>query len=516
MRPKLLRTLRGSSRSFRTSMALSLATALALTISGTAAAAPPPAPWLPPPPVAAAAPHAVAPHAPQGAILNPAPVVELPPPPDAFYNVPANLGSFHPGAIIRSRPVPAKALQIFPINVDSWQILYRTTGINGEPYAAVTTVMVPRGEYGWHGHKKGPRPLLSFNPATDSTLRVCDASYGLTKGFPIELGNPVGPLTFPTPAAEVVLAAAGLAQGWAVAMPDHGGIDYRFLSPKQPGYAVLDGIRAVENFKPAGLAGAKTPVAMWGYSGGAIASSWAIEVQPSYAPELNIKGAAFGAPERDLEASLRAVSGHLLGGLIPLALSSIEKDSPAFRKALSKFLTPHGRKIVDETRRHCVGQNVLVNLWFDYHKYLNQPLDVVLADPVIRRAIDERGISGLVPKVPAYIYNGVTEEVAPIAGTDRLVKSYCNGGAPVTYTRELLPPEPVPTLLTTHGVVVATGAPGAFHWLKERLSPGAPDLHGCHIKTVPSSLLEPGSLSQLGPVFITSPLAMMFGAPIGS
>lgn len=526
MRSRFSAPQRGHRRSFRTSLTLSLISALALTITGgTAVAAPPSAPPLfaPPnsPPLFAPPPLAKGSDGAAGVKPQPqlfdgaAPIVEPPPPPDAFYDVPANLAGLRPGAIIRTRPVQARAFQTFPINLDSWQILYRTSAADGSPDAAVTTVMVPHGEYGQNGHAKGPRPLLSYNPATDSTLRVCDASYGLTRGFPIEFGNPVGPLTVPAASAEVLLAAAGLAQGWAVAMPDHGGIENRFLSPRQPGYAILDGIRAVESFKPTGL-GPKTPVAMWGYSGGAIASSWAIEVQPQYAPELNIKGAAFGAPERDLDASIHTVSGTPGGGLIPVGLASIEKDSPAFSKEITKWLTPAGRKIVTETRKHCAVQNVLTNLWFDVHHHLTIPLDTFLAKPAIRQEIVARGISGLVPKVPAYIYNGVTEEVAPIAGTDRMVKSYCDGGAPVVYKREVFPPRPIPQLMTTHGVVLATGAPGAFDWLKHRLAPGAPDLHGCDIQTVPSSLLEPGSLAALGPLYITSPLEMLFGAPLGS
>ncbi|WP_228818504.1 lipase family protein [Nocardia transvalensis] len=34
------------------------------------------------------------------------------------------------------------------------------------------------------------------------------------------------------------------------------------------------------------------PVALWGYSGGVIATSWAAELQPCHAPELNAKGLA--------------------------------------------------------------------------------------------------------------------------------------------------------------------------------------------------------------------------------
>lgn len=430
------------------------------------------------------------------------------PPADAFYDRPSDLASFAAGDIIRSRPVPVKAFQLFPIRVQAWQLLYRTADANGAPDAAVTTVMIPEGP-------AKPRPLLSYQGATDSTLRICNPSYGLVNGLPIDFSSPAGPITLPVPAAEIAFAAGGLAEGWAVAMPDHGGIDNRFLTPRQPGFAVLDGIRAAENFGPLGLSGAATPTALWGYSGGAIASSLAVEEQPTYAPELNIKGAAFGAPERDLEASLRSVNGALLGGLIPLALSAIGKDSPEFETELAKYLTPQGKAVIDETRNHCASQNVLSNIWIRYENFLTAPIDVVLANPVLRREIDARGVTDRTPTAPVYVYNGVTEEVAPIVGTDKLVNGYCARGAAVTYRREELPPNPAPQIFTTHGTVVATGGPAAFKWLKERLAPGAPTPSGCDIRTVPSTLLEPGVAAELPP-FVATALSMIIGLPIGS
>ncbi|AUN39542.1 triacylglycerol lipase [Tsukamurella tyrosinosolvens] len=434
------------------------------------------------------------------------PIVEPAPPADAFYDRPADLASLKPGEIVRTRTTSIRSLQVMPLNVDAWQLAYRTTGMNGEPDLSVTTVMVPRG--------KKPTKLLSYQAAADSTLRICQSSYATTKGGPIDLAAKEGPLTFGMPGAELLFAGLGVQEGWAVAMPDHGGGEDRFLTPRQPGWAVLDGIRAVENFSRLGM-NAKTPVTLWGYSGGAIASSWTIEEHPTYAPELNIRGAAFGAPERDLAASLKAVNTSLLAGLIPLALSALGKDSEEFRVALDKVLTPEGRARVNETRRHCMPQNVVANLWFDYNRLLTKPVDEVLRIPIIAKTIRERGVSGRVPTVPAYVYNGITEEVAPITGTDKLVNSYCQGGASVTYRREEFPPNPVKQLMTTHGTVVVTGAGGAFDWLKQRMNSTGPAQSGCDIRTVFSSGLEPAAIGTFGQA-IGTVLASLVGAPIGA
>lgn len=47
-------------------------------------------------------------------------------------------------------------------------------------------------------------------------------------------------------------------------------------SPYEPGYRVLDGIRAALNSERVGLSPA-TPIGLWGYSGGGLASAWAAE-----------------------------------------------------------------------------------------------------------------------------------------------------------------------------------------------------------------------------------------------
>lgn len=430
------------------------------------------------------------------------------PPADTFYSPPAGWESTRPGEILKSRPVAVKALQMFPINVTGWQLLYRTTGRNGEPDAAVTTVMVPRGP-------TKPRPLLSYQAATDSTLRVCNPSYSLIRGFWLDPSLQPGPLTFALPSAEIALAAAGLEQGWAVAMPDHGGINNQFFTPRQPGFATLDGIRAAQKFRPLGLDGVRTPVGLWGYSGGAIASSWAAEEHPTYAPELRITGLAMGAPERDPIASLKAVNGTPLAGLIPLVLGAVLKDEPHLAPVLRRYITPAGMALIQRTRNHCVGQNAMVNLWFNYKPYLTAPLDVVLNDPRLKPAFDSRGISGKHPTAPVYIYNGVTEEVGPISGADKLARSYCRGTTPITYRREELPPRPIPLVMSTHSVIAATGAPGAFAWLKTRMNTPTATPAGCDTKTVPNTLLTPEALSVLGPSFIGNALLAAIGYPIG-
>ncbi|AYF79039.1 hypothetical protein D7D52_14690 [Nocardia yunnanensis] len=162
---------------------------------------------------------------------------------DPFYTAPAGYESTEPGTILRSRPVQVAALNLFPTHIRAWQLLYRTTDSHGDPYTAASTVMLPDGPV-------HPRPLLSYQTAVDAVTGMCRPSVALQQGTPIDFTNPDGPITAGNASAEILLAAVGLDHGWAVSIPDQGGVNDHFLTPREPGYIALDGIRAAEHFDP--------------------------------------------------------------------------------------------------------------------------------------------------------------------------------------------------------------------------------------------------------------------------
>lgn len=70
-------------------------------------------------------------------------VVPLPPNEDPFYNPPAGFASEAPGTILRTRKVMTSLLGLVPELVESYQLLYRTTSINGSAIATATTIFRP-------------------------------------------------------------------------------------------------------------------------------------------------------------------------------------------------------------------------------------------------------------------------------------------------------------------------------------------------------------------------------------
>jgi hypothetical protein len=61
-------------------------------------------------------------------------------------------------------------------------------------------------------------------------------------------------------------------------------------------------------------------VQTWGYSGGALASEWAMELQSSYAPELKFVGAATGGVAPNVQNVYGTINHGPFAGIAAAAL----------------------------------------------------------------------------------------------------------------------------------------------------------------------------------------------------
>jgi hypothetical protein len=416
------------------------------------------------------------------------PAALTPPQDDPFYQPPAGFAAAAPGTILRSRPVSLALFATVPVKLAAWQLLYRTTDYAGRPEATVTTVLLPAG-----GKARG---LVSYQVAEDASAPQCAPSYELRPGgAPGEVINQ----------AESLLIDAAAAEGFAVSVPDYEGPDGDFGAPRQPGYAVLDGLRAAEQFGPLGLDGAGTPVGIWGYSGGSLASGWAAQVQPAYAPDLDVRGVAVGGFVTDVGAALLKINGGFGAGLIASALPGVLRTSPALKAAFDSYATPAGQAALAQGGSQCEIRNVTQFAFANLSKYLTIPLARFLALPAVQTALAGLNLGGSSPTAPLFVYHAVNDELIPIAGTDATVKNYCAHGDSVTYTRDLA---------SEHAILAVTGAPAALHWLTQRLTGGAVP-QGCHTSTVLSMLLTAPGLAGL-PGFLLGNITALLGRPIGT
>jgi len=100
-----------------------------------------------------------------------------------------------------------------------------------------------------------------------------------------------------------------LTQRFIVSIPDYQRKQVIFSFNLRTGSANPDSIRAVLSlYQITGISGSAVTVTMWGYSGGAIATEWAAELQPSYALELNIEAATIGCTDVNLNNTVKTVN----------------------------------------------------------------------------------------------------------------------------------------------------------------------------------------------------------------
>lgn len=342
---------------------------------------------------------------------------------DPFYKPPAGFESTKPGTILRQRKVNVAFLGLIPDPVESYQLLYRTTAINGSAIATVTTVFKPT-------NAKKDR-FVSFHTAYDSSAPICNPSYNYL------LGAAQADLIS---SAEQLLLQAYLLLGYIVASPDYEGPDVAFAPGHLEGMGVLDGMRAVSSFSTLGLTSDPMIVGT-GYSGGAIATGWAASLHPSYASELDIKGWAQGGTPANLTGTLVFIDNTLFSGFIPPAVAGLSMPSAygaRITPVLNKIITPEGRAAIQKSTTTCaVGD--LIN--FPEKSLLSTEFQSLgsqlLYEPTIKSILDENIMGAKqseTPTAPVFIYHATLDEIIPYANASTLVDSWCDKGADVKFT----------------------------------------------------------------------------------
>ncbi|WP_280381777.1 lipase family protein [Nocardia wallacei] len=344
---------------------------------------------------------------------------------DPFYGPPEALDGYRPGAVLRSRRVEVALFGRVPQRVRAWQLLYRTSDLDGAAEATVTTVLLP-----WDADPAVARPVVSYQCAIDAVAPKCLPSYALRRGAHA-LGS--------VPQFELLIIAGALARGWALSVPDHVGTRGRFGVPREPGYRILDGLRAALSFAPASLDPA-APIGLWGYSGGGLATSWAAELAAEYAPELGIvagfAGSPVGDPTRAVAQLNRRVSGAAASGLVALCLAGLGRAYPDLDRIRPRF-SPGFLDLLAYAEFAATIPIVLrgaaTRLSDD-----GTGLTELLAHPEVRAALAEVRPGDRSPGFPMFIVQGVNDFIVPAAAIDEHVARYRAGGTQVRYVRDRL------------------------------------------------------------------------------
>ena len=156
-------------------------------------------------------------------------------------------------------------------------------------------------------------------------------------GVDVRLGDVI-------PNVEAAVFGPFLADGYTVIVPDTEGQRADFAAGPEYGMNTLDSIRAAFN---SSTVPNNARVAMLGYSGGAIATEWAAELAPTYAPDANkhLIGAAIGGVLVDPAHNLHYVEGTgFWAGVMAMALVGIARGFE-IETELAQYLSPNGARI---------------------------------------------------------------------------------------------------------------------------------------------------------------------------
>ncbi|MGB0876104.1 MAG: lipase family protein [Mycobacterium sp.] len=365
---------------------------------------------------------------------------------DSFHRPPPGFEHARPGTVLRSRDVALAFMGLVPQKFSATQLLYRTTDLNGKPQVAVTTVVVPT-----ERATAGPLPIVSYQCAIDAVAGRCFPSYALRRG-----AKAVGSIA----QFEFLLIAAALAEGWAVSVPDHEGTTGMWGAPNEPGYHVLDGVRAAINHEALGLP-PESPIGLWGYSGGGLASAWAAEVQGTYAPELNVVGAVLGSPVGDLGHTFKRLNGSVYSGLPAMVVAALTHIYPDLERVISEHATDEGKAMLARVERMTTAHALLRLAGKDMADLIDRPLEEILLTPEVQHVFDSIKLGTLAPKVPVLIVQAVHDRIVSVDDIDELTETYTRGGASVTYHRDLF---------SEHMLLHPMSAPMTLRWLRERFA----------------------------------------------
>jgi hypothetical protein len=394
---------------------------------------------------------------------------------DPFYSYSGSLAGAAPGAVLKTRKI-ALVDSSLQVPAQATQVLYRTNDELGQPAAAVATIIQPL---------LGVLPyLVSYQTAYDGLGAQCDPSYTLRGG---SSGDPDA-------AAEEQLITGYVAAGYTVVIPDYEGLGQDWGAGQEAGFSTLDGIRAAE--KSLALNPAGTRVAMVGYSGGSIPTEFASELQPNYAPDIDLVGTAEGGIPVDFAHNLNYINGSSSwSGVIPAVLVGLGR---AFNINISDYASSYGNQVAGQVQGECInsfygaypGLTIQSLLKPQYQNFLGIPLIATLTNLLTMGTVGT-------PQGPLFMgvgnSDGTGDGVMVAGDVEALAHGYCQQGVHVQF-QEYRGKD--------HSAAAAQFEPAALSFVTERLL-GFPVPNDC--RTIPTG-------NSLAPLPVASLVFRILGA----
>lgn len=395
-------------------------------------------------------------------------VIALKPPHlDDFYEPPKKYHGTRLGEILKVRQPPASVRSyLAPVDAISWQLLIRSEDSFGNPNAISATILEPQ--------DSDSTRILAYQAFENSATGDCRPSYAILAGsfetFQIQ--------------AELAFVSMALSKGWFVLIPDYEGPHLSFPAAKISAFSVMNSMRAAKTF-----INRDAHFAMLGYSGGAFASAWTAILQPQYAPELKIVGAAMGGTIANISAMVETVDGGPYAGLVVNILNGLGNEYPRFKYAIHRYGLNLRNYCLVSAAIHYFGSKFNVDVYKNF-----------LQNGIIKYYFGKNSLLGKkAPKIPIFIFHSMLNEMSPISEVYKLVNQWCAQGVELQFTEDLS---------YNHMVEAFTGIPAALTWLDDRFEL-KPMPKKCVKEKRISNLTYPGSSALIKQHFKYSALLMM-------
>ena len=309
------------------------------------------------------------------------------------------------------RLVAAVPIAGAPEGARAYRVVYHSADSGNRPIDVTGVVIIPAGDSPPAG-----RNIVAWAHGTSGIADACAPStnswlFGSIAGL-----------------------ASLLQQGYIVAATDYQGLGgpgpHPYLVGPSAAHSVLDAVRAAREVPQAS---ASNRFAVWGESQGGHASLWTAQLAASYAPELQLMGAAAAAPPVDLAANLTGNENATVRALSTAYAGASWAE--VYGIPLSTITGPTGQDLIRRLAKNCVTLDGFKTRTKIGLVRLTRQLRGVNLNASPPWAEQMRANS-VVPRnfnVPLLVAQGSADLIVSPAVTSAFVTAVCRAGQPVHF-----------------------------------------------------------------------------------
>lgn len=322
---------------------------------------------------------------------------------DDFFRPPEGPGDAEAGDVIWYREVAEP-----PEESQGYDLLYWSEAVDGSLVPSSAVVF-------WPSHPEpGPHPVVAWAHGTAGMGDECAPSKWDFDPDDHGMAEQVAEQTVGGGAVFVASDYQGLGTPG----------DHPYIVGQAAGHDLLNSIRAAVELSGITSSGS----VVLGESQGGAASLFAAELAPTYAPDVDLKGAVAVAPPSNLSELAGRLDGGPYFGFLLMAVAGIGTAYPDAGTAGDQ-LTPAGREALADVGDQC--SDVTLSTYAGMRQ-ADLGLEEVIRSPGFQARLRDSEPGHRGTSIPILLVHGESDDTIPVDDTRELVDEYCAEGVSVT------------------------------------------------------------------------------------